>query len=89
MGGTAVLYYCGTVPRYFFSTGTVGTSKKVLVPQCRYFHFSIFRPFAKSFTIINASNFAKSSIIKKIMKKVRSAQLHLLQQSFERFVFKI
>ena len=63
------------------STGTA-----VPVPQCRYFYFSIFggtRYFCKIF-----------SNKKIIMKKVKSAQLHLHsvhlpQQSLERFVFMI
>ena len=67
-----------TVPQYFFSTGTitVGTLEK----KDRYRS-------AGSFTcqfLAVLGTFAKSFIIEK-----KSAQLHLPQQSFKRFVFKI
>ena len=64
------------MPRYFFSTGTVGTLEK------KYWYRSAGTFFLNFQAVL--STFAKSFIIKK-----KSAQLHLPQQSFGRFVFEI
>ena len=68
------------VPHYFLLVPVPSVlwkkSTGTAVPVLIFFHFE---------KVHNA--FAKSSIIKKHTKKVKSAQLHLLQQSLDIFLF--
>ena len=74
----------GSELRYFFSTGTLGTLEKstgTAVPAVLFFNI-----------LAVLGTFAKSSVIKNNNKKgevCTIAPVHLPQQSFERFVFKI